>query len=323
METAYELARCPVCDGAGEEVADAAELRREAEWLWEFHLRRLRPGTPTRFLADRVFFSQPPPLRLERCAGCGTLFRNPRERGRELARAYGAESVDADVLRGLADSQGAACRTQARRLTRFAGGAGRGVEVGSYVGAFLAAARVAGWDFEGVDVNEAANRLARERGFRVRTGSLADLSDREARYDAVAIWNCFDQLPHPRAAAAAARRLLRPGGLLALRVPNGGFYAALRPALRGPLAPLARVLLAHNNLLAFPYRFGFTPASLARLLREEGLSVVGVVGDALVPTADAWTRPWAAREERALKALLRALAPASASPWFELYARAV
>lgn len=297
-------------------------MRREVEALWEFHMRRLRPSTPRRFLTDRVVFSQHAPLRLARCTGCGTLFRNPRERGRELARSYAEEEMDAEVLRGLARVQHEAYREQARRLTRLAGGGRRGVEIGSYVGGFLAAAREAGWAFEGADVNEHANAVAREQGFRVRTGTIHDLAEPGA-YAAVAIWNCFDQLPRPRAAAAAARALLRPGGTLAVRVPNGEFYAALHPWLTGPAAGAARAMLAHNNLLAFPYRHGFTPASLRRLLEEEGFAVVATVGDTLVPIADRWTRRWAAWEERLLKRALRALAPLGPAPWFEIYARAV
>jgi hypothetical protein len=89
------------------------------------------------------------------------------------------------------------------------------------------------------------------------------------------------------------------------------------------VARAARALLAHNNLLAFPYRFGFTPRSLARLVEAQGLEVRRVVGDVLVPIADEWTRGWARAEERAVKGLLRAVAraaPGARAPWFELYA---
>jgi SAM-dependent methyltransferase len=198
--------------------------------------------------------------------------------------------------------------------------------VGSYVGGFLAAAAAAGWRFEGLDVNEAVAEFARRKGFTVTIGTLEELG-RDRAVDAVAIWNCFDQLPDPRRAARAARALLRPGGLVAIRVPNGGVYAALRPALDGFMAPVARALLAHNNLLSFPYRHGFTPGSLTRLLEHTGFAVVRVHGDALVPIADEWTRRWAAIEERAVKRLIRTLnlageAGAELSPWIEVYARA-
>jgi hypothetical protein len=111
--------------------------------------------------------------------------------------------------------------------------------------------------------------------------------------------------------------------VLTVRVPNGAFYARTRARLAGPLGAAARLLLAHNNLLAFPYRFGFTVESLGRLLRATGFEVVRVYGDVLVPTADRWTRRWAALEERAVKGALRAVARAApaTAPWLEIYAR--
>jgi SAM-dependent methyltransferase len=324
---AYELTPCPVCGGTdAAEVADADAMRDEIEMLWAFHTRRLRAATPPGLLADRVAFSQHPPLRLARCRRCTLVYRNPRERERELRDTYAAETPDPAALGSLFENQRVSYRTQARRLTRAFGRVGSGIEVGSYVGGFLAAARERGWRFDGLDINAAASAFAQSRGFRVTLGDLASL-DGDRRVDVVAIWNCFDQLPDPRRAAAVARRLLAPGGMLTVRVPNGAFYVRLRPHLRGPLAPVARALLAHNNLLGFPYRHGFTLPSLARLLGDAGFAMVRAYGDALVPIGDRWTRPWATLEERALKLVLRQLARAGRhlaplAPWLEVYARA-
>jgi len=320
---AYELSPCPVCGGTDDEqVAGPEEIRAEVEALWEFHTRRLLPHTPPLHLIDRVAFSQHPPLRVGRCTACGLVYRNPREREYELRDLYAGEAPDDAVLQALFDTQRAAYAAQAARLGETAGGTGRVLEVGSYVGGFLHAAREAGWRPTGLDVNAAANRFARARGFDVAEGDLASYAGDDA-YDAVAIWNCLDQLPEPRDAVRRAHALLRPGGLLAVRVPNGAFYAAVRAHLDGAGAPLARALLAHNNLLAFPYRHGFTPRSLARLLGDAGLVVERSYGDTLVPIADEWTQGWAAWEERIVKGALRLLGgdEAERAPWLELYAR--
>ena len=325
----YELTRCHVCGGADtDEVAGADEVRAEVEALWAFHTRRVDGGTPPEKLLDRAAFSEPPPVRVVRCRDCGLVYRNPQERPQELAEIYEADAgVGDDVLRALFENQRRSYRAQARRLTRIASAPGSGLEVGSYVGAFLDAARSRGWRFEGVDVNEGASRFARGQGLTVTIGTIDDVPATR-RFDAVAVWNCLDQLPDPRHVIVRARRMLSPGGIVALRVPNGEAYARWRNAAEhGPAAPLARAVLAHNNLLTFPYRFGFTLRSLRRLLRDAGLGVTHVYGDTLVPVADEHTRPWARLEERAVKGTLRALralrlTPATASPWLEVYARA-
>ena len=317
---AYELSRCPVCDAAeSEEVAGPDELRAEVEELWEFHGARLSPRTPPEHLMDRVAFSQPPPWRVVRCSHCTLIYRNPRERPHELEAAYAVEAPDAEVLASLFRTQRRSYRTQARRLTGVLGRTGAGVEVGSYVGAFLAAATDAGWYFEGLDVSEEANAFARSRGFVVTTGELESYVPGRT-FDAVAIWNCFEQLADPRAAAIRARALLRAGGILTIRTPNGEFWRRLRSALDGPGASVARALLAHNNLLGLPYRHAFTLPALERLLDDTGYRIERVVGDVLVPIADRWTRRWAEVEERAIKTALRLLRGAAA-PWLEVYAR--
>ena len=307
------------------QIAGPDDVRAEVEALWEFHSRRLRPDTPPELLMDRVAFSQQPPFRVVECTSCGLVYRNPRERAHELRETYAGEEPDSATLDSLFENQRAAYRAQARRLTEELGRAGVGLEVGSYVGAFLDAAREQGWHFEGLDVNPTTNAFATSRGFRVMLGELESL-ETDQRYDAIAIWNCFDQLPDPRRAAVKARELLGAGGVFAVRVPNGAFYARLRQALDGPAAPGARALLAHNNLLTFPYRLGFTLKSLELLLGKGGFRITRAYGDTLVPTADEWTRGWAAAEERAIKTLLRSLSlagrvGAEGSPWLEVYAR--
>lgn len=320
MTIRYEIAACPVCgSGEGRSVSDAAEIRAQLEELWQFHTRRLRGDTPAQQLHDRIAFSQSPPLRVAQCVRCGLLYRNPREKADSLVELYREEHVDAGVLNALLHNQLPAARRQSRRLTRLLGGPRRGLEVGSYIGAFLAAARDDGWSFAGVDVNETANDFARSRGFAVVGGTIEDVG--EGGYDAVAFWNCFDQLPDPAGAARRARALVRSGGFIALRVPSGSFYVTWQRRMRSVARPLARALLAHNNLLGFPYRHGFTLKSLHVLLRDADFEIVRVIGDTLVPTSDRWTRPWARAEEAALKTVLRGL-PARSAPWLEVYARA-
>lgn len=329
MSTAYELTRCIVCGGAEvEELASAEQVRDEVEWLWAYHSKRLRPDTPPPHLMDRVAFSQRPPLRIVRCVACGLVYRNPMERPFELHEIYGEDAPTREVMRALHETQRASYVAQARRLSGVAGRSrGTGIEVGSYVGAFLSAAQEQGWQFAGVDVNASANAFTRALGFNVHDGTLEQLV-RDVRVDVVAIWNCLDQLADPPGTLRAARSHLDEGGLLAIRVPNGACYAAARSRFDTPMAPIARGWLAQNNLLGFPYRYGFTPRAATVLLERLGFAVERVVGDVLVPIADRWTRPWAAVEERAVKRVGRVASRLSAgerplAPWFEVYARAV
>jgi SAM-dependent methyltransferase len=317
MPTRYELASCPVCASSHHQViAGADEVRAEIEALWEHHTGDARPLLTSAQLVDRVAFSQDPPLQVVRCTDCGLLFRNPRER--DVREIYETERTDDVAFEALLPAQRAAFANPVARLTDLNGSAGRVLEVGSYVGAFLEAAHAAGWQARGVDVNPRAVAFARAHGHDVRQGTIDDVPAEE-RFDAIAFWNCFDQLPDPLAAAHAAHDRLAANGLLALRVPNGEVYLALRARLDGPLAGAARSLLARHNLLGFPYRHGFTPASLRRLLERSNFEMIAEEDAVVLPVDESASA--ASGGERLLAAAERVLDPVIGPPWLEVYAR--
>jgi SAM-dependent methyltransferase len=320
--TPYELTACPVCGSTESvEIADRDAIMLERERLWEFHGRRLRDGIPPERLMDRVAFSQDPPLRLVRCRSCAHIYRNPREREEALGAAYDADAPEEVVLQKLFDTQRQAYAAQARRLKQIAGDSGSGLEVGSYAGGFLAAARDAGWDFQGADISARAAGFAAQNGFVVTRGGIETVVVARP-LDAVVIWNTFEQLHDSRSAVAAARALLRKGGTFVVRVPNGRFYERWRARLDGPLSGIAERVLVHNNLLTFPYQQGFSRRSLGRLLAERDFQVVHVFGDTLVPIADEWTTTLGRAEERIVKRLQQSIEHGWHAPWVEVYARA-
>ena len=301
-------------------VADADDIRGEVERLWAFQGRRLDAETPVDRLTDRIVFSQRPPLRVVACYRCAHVYRNPSERRGALERAYENAPSARATFEQLYYAQRWAFAAQAKRLVAIAGGSGRGLEVGSYVGAFLAAMQHTGWRFEGVDISADAVAFAAAHGLRVTLGDIDDARP-ERPYDAVVVYNTFEQLYDPAAALRSARRVLRPAGVLCLRVPNGTFYRRWRARLHGPLDALAVRLLAHNNLLSFPYRQAFSQQSLALGLERAGFAIVRVVGDTLVPVADRWTTRLGAAEERAVKGIERIVQRGWRAPWVEIYAR--
>jgi hypothetical protein len=131
----------------------------------------------------------------------------------------------------------------------------------------------------------------------------------------------FEQLCDTGPTLRSAQRLLRPGGILALRMPNGTFYRRWRSRVHGALAPRAVRVLAHNNLLTFPYRQAFSERSLSMLLDRAGFSVERVVGDTLVPVADRWTTWLGAPAEHGVKWVERIVQRGWRAPWVEVHAR--
>ena len=328
---------CAVCRSAGHRIlASAAELEAQTRYLRRFHTRRLRRG-PGRGdeLEERAEFTQDYATNVVACTSCGLIFRDPRPPAAAIAEAYAQDTYGPERLRALHDSQLELFQPKAKTLRRWLATRRDPVviEIGSFVGGFLAAAREQGWQVLGIDPGEEVGAFCASLGLSVLRESVEACEFPADAADCVAIWSTFDQLPTPHPTLAAIRKLLRPGGILAVRFPNGACFERAtgwlkrwpRP-LRGPL----RAGMAWNNLLGFPYLYGYSAKTLDRLLARYDFERVGFYADVLVRLADAQTEAWARWEERSLKALWRVAAAADCAggqrgaaiaPWCDAYYR--
>lgn len=95
------------------------------------------------------------------------------------------------------------------------------IDVGSHAGFFLRRAVARGWNAVGVEPSPVTSALARERfGLDVRTGTLTEAALPDASFDAATMTDVFEHVGDPGAVLAQIRRLLRPGGVLFIKVPN-------------------------------------------------------------------------------------------------------
>lgn len=139
------------------------------------------------------------------------------------------------------------------------------LDVGCGRGLFLDIMRRRGWRVAGVEFDEpAAERVRKAYGVDVRSGGPSGWGFPPASFDAVTMSHSLEHMPDPGGAVAACARLLRPGGILAVAVPNLASYQAA--AGGGGWFHLDPPHHLHH----------FTEEGLARLLAREGLAVVRV-----------------------------------------------
>jgi len=115
-------------------------------------------------------------------------------------------------------------RSRARRVEAAAGGRpGRVLDVGCGRGFLLDAFRRRGWRVEGTEMSATSSAHAREvLGIPVQIGALESLAMQGGSFDAVILWHVLEHVPDPRSLLDEVQRLLRPGGVLLLSVPNFG-----------------------------------------------------------------------------------------------------
>jgi glycosyltransferase involved in cell wall biosynthesis/SAM-dependent methyltransferase len=212
--------------------------------------------------------------RYDRCAACGarrvaTLPSEAETSSRyqvEYARRFPPAQVEPARRRLLA-----ALVARAGALAR----PGRLLDVGCGGGHLLAAARAGGWRAIGVDLSLAACTAA---GAAVVQATAARLPFGGATLDAVTLVNVLDHATSPAAVLREAARVLRPGGVLVVRVPNGAFHARCVGVL-GRLGPWAR----WRGWDTYPilHLFAFGPAALRRLVERSGFDVLSLANSDL------------------------------------------
>jgi len=331
---------CVVC-GSNEHVivCSANEVEVHHRYLRLFHRRRLHLDRMDQVtesaLADRISFTQDYATDIVACTSCGLLFRNPRPPKASVTAMYAHDHYDENHLTTTFDTQLDLYRSKAKLLARWLPRRHplRVVEVGSFVGSFLAAGKEMGWDMLGVDPGEQAVAFCKAKGLAVFRGTLPDLKVSTKSVDCVAIWNTFDKLPDPRPTLEAASRLLRPGGILTIRVPNGAYFvSALSASRRLPrwFARWLRAALAWNNFLMFPYLVGYSVSSADRMMARYYFRRLAGYTDTLVTLADPHVKWWAAQEERLIKLVCRGVASVESlrgstaygtAPWLDIYFR--
>jgi SAM-dependent methyltransferase len=140
---------------------------------------------------------------------------------------------------------------------------GRLLDFGCGFGGFLEAAQRHGWDAHGVELGAWAGEAAAARGVpNLHVGYIEDMSFEPGSFDVVHSSQVFEHLPHPGNELATLGRLLRPGGILYLDVPN---YRSLTIRV-GKDDFMLNEPPQHLNY--------FSPQSMCRLLQAGGFKVV-------------------------------------------------
>jgi SAM-dependent methyltransferase len=128
----------------------------------------------------------------------------------------GAASGYSDYL-GDEKVHRARARGYLRRLRGHVHAPGSVLDVGSATGFFLDEARRDGWRTRGIEVSEWAAGKARERlGLDVTVAGFPTPALDGTVFDLVTFFNVYEQLPDPLGAEAQLRRIVAPGGILAI-----------------------------------------------------------------------------------------------------------
>lgn len=218
---------------------------------------------------------------IRRCADCGLALTWPAppssEMGRYYPDAYYGDAREKRFIGPVEGLQRALYGSRARSVEEAAGGRpGRVLDVGCGRGFLLDAFRRRGWTVEGTEMSAASSAHAREvLKIPVHVGPLEGLRLPASSFDAVTLWHVLEHVTTPVAILEEIHRLLRPGGVVLVSVPNFG-------------SPEARAAGPGWFHLDVPrHLVHFTAETLDEALRGAGFAPVG--SSAYAPEFDAFS----------------------------------
>jgi 2-polyprenyl-3-methyl-5-hydroxy-6-metoxy-1,4-benzoquinol methylase len=324
---------CPVCFGSlFSTVVPSRKIDEECRRRDGFVKERLARPASGNELKDLTEFFHQGKADILACAECKLLVRDEHEP--PPAETYSEDEYDPSVMEHLYPRYLDAFRRKEKPYRALVPEGAQILEIGSHYGAFLQTAKEWGWRAEGVDVGKDTSQFARSKGFTVHGKEVTECRFAEHSFDAVFIWNCFEQIPDPRPTLAECRRILKPEGLLTIRTPNGLFYAICQELLaeqdlRSGAAEFLTEAMGYNNLLGFPYLYGYSAATLERLLEQFGFQSAGMLNSELITLPLPESPDWVEQHERAISNEIRMLTRSVLAdregvltgPWIEVWFR--
>ncbi len=253
------LPACWVCGGT--------DLRAVHEAIFEFSMYAAQDPGLAAYTGHHVM--------LARCGGCG--FGQPQalptldgffarmydQRWSEawMAREYDSAYKDL-IFRTVLAELGRRLPPTRRTL----------LDLGAHVGRLLRIAHDTGWTAEGIELNpQTAAFAASHTGLPVHRADARTLADAGRRFDAVTFIDVLEHIPDPVPVLAGARRVLAPGGWIAVKVPNGPVQLH-KESIRAGLVRGYRATVA-DNLVHVNH---FSPRTLTMALERAGFGGVEV-----------------------------------------------
>jgi SAM-dependent methyltransferase len=256
---------------------------------------------------------EPRDFQIRRCRNCSHHFTIPVLGADEIG-AYYQESYYGTTNRRfnpLMEWLVARFRDRrARALERFVR-PGKVLDVGCGRGLTLASLRKRGWTTRGCELSETSARHAREvLGLDVDCDGFNPSRYADGEFDAVILWHVYEHLADARTALETCARILRPGGVLALAVPNFDSYQAR----------WTRYAWFHLDL---PRHYShFSAPWLRERFRELGFRVAAEGHASLEQNPYGWIQSilnrWGLRRNLLYDVLRRGSARTVANPWREL-----
>ncbi|MEQ1757970.1 MAG: class I SAM-dependent methyltransferase [Vicinamibacterales bacterium] len=224
-------------------------------------------------------------MEIVRCRACDLVYVSPTFDEEHYQRVYASKEYQ-DIVRdlGISSHEYRVQRFGQERVglmaahLRDTAAPPRYLDIGCSTGFVVEAAQQRGWDARGIDLNPSAIEYGRSRGLTLDAVGLEDARLEPGSLDAVSLFDVIEHLFDPIRTLTSCVRLLAPGGILFVYVPN---YDSASRLLMGK----------HAHFIWPTHHLNYyTPRTLSDLMRRLDLKPELVVTEGLDMQDYLWYR---------------------------------
>jgi len=206
--------------------------------------------------------------RVVKCKNCGLVYVNPRPSQKTLIGLYndyhqrdGKDESTWEILMARNFKEVSAL------LNRIFPEKGVFLDIGCGYGHFLEYMNRYGWATLGIDPSSQTIAHAKARGLNVEENTIDGISLSRGPFDAITAFYVLEHLFDPFGSLQKMFMMLKPGGVLVLRVPH-----------TTPLVKALSLFKIRNSLYDVPFHlYDFSPKTLKLLLEKAGFADIKIV----------------------------------------------
>ncbi len=200
---------------------------------------------------------------LVQCDNCGLVYVNPRPTREEIGKFYPDEGYYQEN-ESLANKYNRLLRnSKVRKIEKFSK-KGNILDIGCGNGDFLSAMEARGWHSYGTDVSLNACQLASKKLQNIYNCELQECDFSDEIFDAITLNHVFEHFTKPKQEIEEIHRIIKPGGLLYLSLPN----------IKSRQFEITKGFWHHLEMPRHVYHF--SPTTIRSFLEKNGFKVLSI-----------------------------------------------